>query len=77
MKTSIKYFIRGENNMIPCLRRNKLSKKYIRDKLEVMIALFYEVKKWGQTMVLEDKLWFLPVASSALSIFYFNLAGFK
>ena len=42
IKISIKYFFRDEKSMVPCLRRNKLSKKYIRDKLEVMVALFYE-----------------------------------
>ena len=39
--------------MVPCPRRNKLSKKYIRDKVEIMVALFFE--KWKSV----DKLWCL------------------
>ena len=53
IKTSIKYFFRNENNMVPCLWRNKLSNKYIRDKVEIMVVLFFE--RWKSV----DKLWCL------------------
>ena len=53
IKTSIKYFFRNEKNMVPCLWRNKLSNKYIRDKVEIMVVLFFE--RWKSV----DKLWCL------------------
>ena len=39
--------------MVLCPRKNKLSKKYTHDKVEIMLALFFE--KWKSV----DKLWCL------------------
>ena len=57
IKNNMKYFW-DENNIAPWPRKTKLSKKYISDKVETMLAVFFwELKKCGQTRVLIYKLW--------------------
>ena len=52
--------------MVLCPRRNKLSKKYTHDKVEIMVALFFEA--WKSV----DKLWCLWTNYSFTLQFYWT-----